>query len=112
MNKKNVPKFKRSNGGRFKRLKDVWRKPRGIDNKQRSKLKSAGVVVRIGYRTKREDRGFHPTGFREILVHNVFELKKVNREKEVARMAAGVGEKKRAQIRKAAGELGVRVLNA
>jgi len=33
------PKFRRQESWRYKRLKENWRKPRGIDNKMRKKVK-------------------------------------------------------------------------
>lgn len=92
-------------------MKNAWRKPRGIDNKQRMRWKSAGAIPRIGYRQARKERGFHPSGFMEALVHNVSELRRVSPQKEVARIAGGVGGKKRVEIRKIAQELGVKLLN-
>lgn len=108
---KKIPKFKRSNAGRYKRLKDVWRKPRGIDNKQRSKLKSAGAVVKIGYRTKKEERGMHPSGLKEVLVRNLDEAKKINSKTNVVRISASVGAKKKAEIINFCKEAGIKVLN-
>ena len=108
---KKLPSFKRSNVSKFKRLKNAWRKPRGIDNKQRMRRKSAGAIPKIGYRQARKERGFHPSGLMEVLVHNENELRRVSPQKEVARIAGSVGGKKRVEIRKIAQELKVKLLN-
>jgi len=105
------PKFQRPNVGRLKRLKKVWRKPRGIDSKQRMRRKSAGAVPKIGWRNPKSERGIHPSGYKEVLVHNAEELRKINPSVEAARIAAGVGERKRAEMRKAAAEEGIKILN-
>ncbi|MEM3555352.1 MAG: 50S ribosomal protein L32e [Candidatus Micrarchaeia archaeon] len=109
--KKKHPKFFRQNYGRTdrKRISDSWRKPRGVDNKKRIKLKSAGAVPEIGWRNPREVRHIHPCGMREVLVRNVEELKRV--KDAAVRIASGVGRKKREEIVRKAKEMKLRVLN-
>ncbi|MFN7088501.1 MAG: eL32 family ribosomal protein [Candidatus Paceibacteria bacterium] len=75
--KKSKPKFNVLNAGFKKRVKDRWRKPRGIDNKKRVRFAWAGASPRIGYKNASEIRGMHPSGKFEVLVHNVAELKAV-----------------------------------
>ena len=57
-------------------------------------------------------RGLHSSGFEDILVHNVRELDPLDPKKQAARIAHGVGTKKRMEIEKAAEKKGIRVLNA
>lgn len=112
MKKKKHPKFFRQNYGRSdrKRISDSWRKPRGVDNKKRIKLKSAGALPEVGWRNPRALRHIHPCGLKEKLVSNIDELKGV--EKGVAvRIASGVGRKKRMEIVGKAKEMGLKVLN-
>lgn len=109
---KKLPKFQRPNRRFKKRVGDAWRKPRGIDSKQRMQWKSAGAVPKIGYRTAREWRGLHPSGYREVEVRNVSDLKKIDSSKEAARIYAGVGGRKRKDILNEASERGIKVLNA
>jgi large subunit ribosomal protein L32e len=109
--KKSKPDFKPPNFGVKKRVKDRWRRPRGIDNKKRIRKKSAGPVPKIGYKNSESVRHLHPSGFREVLVHNVDELLKAGKD-VVVRIAKSVGRKKRVEIVNKAKELGVRVLNA
>ncbi|MBI5229151.1 50S ribosomal protein L32e [Candidatus Micrarchaeota archaeon] len=108
---KRLPRFQRPNKKLKKRVGSAWRKPRGIDSKQRMRLKSAGAVPRIGYGTSRIWKGLHPSGYREIIVYNVDGLKRLDRLTDAARIAACVGEKKRQDIEKAAREIGVKLLN-
>ncbi len=105
------PKFIRQESWRYVRVKENWRRPRGIDSKMRLKLKSRPALVNIGYGSPRKVRGLHPSGKREVLVHNVEELEKINPEVEVARIAHTVGLRKRIQILERAKELGITVLN-
>ena len=107
------PKFKRPNVGRSSRsrLKDVWRKPRGIDNKQRVHIKYMGESPSIGWRGKRKERGFHPSGLKEVLVSNVSSVRALKGSNVALRIAATVGKRKREEIMKTAQELNLKVLN-
>ena len=110
MNRKR-PKFRRQEWFRYKRLGDSWRKPRGKHSKMREHKGYRPPVVDSGYRGPRKVRGLHPSGFREVLVHNPAELDRVNPEREAIRIASRVGMRKRIAIEKKAEELGIRVLN-
>ncbi|MFH1750415.1 MAG: eL32 family ribosomal protein [Candidatus Micrarchaeota archaeon] len=107
------PKFVRPNLSVNKRVKDKWRKPRGIDNKQASKLKWAGAVVNKGYRGPAATRGRHPSGKMELLVRNAGDLgkEKMNLQNFVIRMQAGLSKKSKNHIRKMATDLKLKVIN-
>jgi large subunit ribosomal protein L32e len=104
------PKFHRQNIAVNKRVGLAWRKPRGIDNKQRIHLKSAGALPKIGWRSPKSTRGMHPSGFQDKIVFNELQLAQLDPKTQAARIAAGVGGKKRAAIIKKAAELGLKVL--
>lgn len=109
--KRKHPKFFRQNFGRKerKRVKDNWRKPRGIDNKKKEKVKTFGAEPNIGYGNRRELRGLHPCGSAEILVMNPGMLEGV--KAKVVRISGSVGGRKRELIRAKAKGMGLRVLN-
>lgn len=109
MNKKSKPKFNVLNAGFKKRVKDRWRKPRGIDNKKKIRLAWAGASPRIGYKNAAEVRGMHPSGLFEVIVHNTNELKAA--VGKAARIASGVGKRKRAEIAKIANEMKIQLVN-
>ncbi|MEM3403871.1 MAG: 50S ribosomal protein L32e [Nitrososphaeria archaeon] len=108
---KKKPKFIRPESWRYVRLKPNWRKPKGVDNKVRKEYGGWPARVKVGYASPKELRGLHPSGFREVMVHNVEELTKVNPNLEAARIGATVGRKKRLEIIRKAKELGVQILN-
>ncbi len=109
--KKKHPKFQRQNVHLKRRVTVTgWRKPRGIDNKQRIYKWGFGASPSIGYRNARATRGLHPCGLREIRVFNEADLEKLDCVTDAARIAACVGKRKRAAIRARAVQLDVKVL--
>lgn len=109
--KRKKPKFIRHEGWRYKRLKPGWRKPRGLDNKMRKKIKGWPQKVNVGYRGPKIARGLHPSGYREILVYKELDLKKINSKTEAVRIAHTVGKRKRAKILSEARKKKITVLN-
>jgi len=110
--KKGTPSFRRTEWFRYKRLsRSGWRKPHGMDNKQRRNYKYRGSLVRIGHGKVNAASGLHPSGFEEVMVHNSRDLDKIDAETQAARVGATVGGRKRENIHSRADELGIRVLN-
>ena len=110
--KKKTPAFKRTEWFRYKRLsRSGWRAPHGMDNKQRRNYKYRSSLVRVGHGKVATARGLHPSGFREVMVHNTGDLEIIDPETEAARVGKTVGGRKREQIYSRADELGIRVLN-
>lgn len=77
----------------------------------REHIAAKGAMVKVGYRRKREERGLHPSGLREVLVFNKNDLVTVVPEEIAVRVASGVGGRKREQIEEEAAALGIKVLN-
>ena len=110
--KKKTPSFRRTEWFRYKRLsRSGWRAPHGMDNKQRRNYKYRSSLVRVGHGKVAAARGLHPSGFREVMVHNANDLEIIDPETEAARVGKTVGGRKREQIYNRADELGIRVLN-
>ena len=110
INKKR-PHFKRFESWRFVRIKDQWRKPRGIDNKMRTELQGWPKSVKIGYHGPAAVRGLHSSGMEEVMVWNTKDLEKVNPETQVARIGGTVGGRKKETMLEKAEELKIRILN-
>ncbi|KYH38722.1 MAG: 50S ribosomal protein L32e [Candidatus Bathyarchaeota archaeon B23] len=105
------PRFRRQESWRYARIKESWRRPRGIDSKMRLKRKGWPPSPSVGYRSPRAVRGLHPSGYEEVLVHNVGDLAAVDPETQAVRIAGAVGARKRALILAEAGRRGIKVLN-
>lgn len=103
--------FKRQNSHKHKRVKESWRRPRGIHSPRRKGKKHAAPVPQAGHRTPVEERGKHPSGFEEVLVHTPEELEDVDPETEAVRVGSSVGERKREAIREEAENLDIKLLN-
>ncbi len=110
--KERTPEFKRFESWRYVRIHEEWRKPKGVDNHMRLSARGWPHLVKIGYRVPKSVRYLHPSGYRDILVHNVAELEKLTPDRDAARIAATVGRRKKIEIVKRARELGIRMLNA
>ncbi len=107
-------RFLRQEWWKYKRLRRrlKWRKPRGPKNPIRRRVKGRPAMPEIGYRKPRKLRGLHPSGLEEVLVHNPKDLEALDPSKHIARIAHGVGKKKREVIIKRARELGIRVVQS
>lgn len=109
--KKKKPNFARSESWRYTKLKESWRRPRGLDHKMRRKIKGWPPTVSVGYKGPKIARGLHPSGYKEVLVHNAKEIANIDPRTEAARIAHTVGKKKRVQIIAAAKKKKVFILN-
>jgi large subunit ribosomal protein L32e len=105
------PEFKRQEWFRYPRLGTKWRKPRGMHSKMRRHYKYRPTIVSIGFRGPALVRDFHPSGFQEVMVHNVKELTGINAKTHAVRIGGTVGRKKRNDIIAKADAEGLRVLN-
>lgn len=110
--KNKKPAFERPESWRYDKFSLSWRRPRGIDNKVRRKIKGWPPGPSMGYKGPKATRGLHPSGYREVLVHNVEMVSTVDTATQAIRIAHTVGRKKRALIIAEAKRLNAKVLNA
>jgi|TARA_B110000003_G_scaffold258581_1_gene277893 large subunit ribosomal protein L32e len=109
---KKQPKFRRQEWYRYYRLaRSGWRKPKGMQSKQRLNMKYRTPMVRVGYGKIAAVRGLHPSGFEDVLVNQPSDLEGLDPERQAIRIGASVGNRKRANIHDRADDLGLRVLN-
>jgi large subunit ribosomal protein L32e len=108
---KKKPKFLRQSIHAYKRLEEVWRRPRGSTSKLRRHKVCKGVMPSASYGSPKAIRYLHPSGFREVLVFNLKGLEKIDASKEAVKVGSTVGKRKKQEILKKAGELKIKVLN-
>lgn len=114
MKKREHPRFRVPNFGarNRKRVKERWRKPRGIDNKQRVMRSGYGRLPKIGYKNSASVRYLRADGTLNMLVHNEGELISAARGKNVSIVLAhALSFRKRQMLQRTADRLGVKVKN-
>ncbi len=106
-----TPRFIRQESWRLLRVKDRWRRPRGKTSKMRLGMRGWPKTVKIGYKSKREERGLHPSGLKEILVSRPSDLEKIDSKTQIVKISHSVGERKRIAIMERAQALELTVAN-
>jgi len=105
------PEFRRQESWRYKRVKENWRRPRGVTSKMRKEESGFPAKVKNGYGTASSTRGLHPRGLIDQLVWREVELEKLDPKLHIVRIAARVGEKKRRGILAKAKDLNFHIAN-
>ncbi|MCI4369564.1 MAG: 50S ribosomal protein L32e [Thermoplasmata archaeon] len=107
------PLFVRTASHRYWRIGrwESWRRPRGLQSKQRRHYGYRPVVVSIGYGSPKLVRGLTPSGFRPVIVRNLSDLEGLDAATQAAIIARTVGTRKRLALEEKARKLGVHVLN-
>jgi ribosomal protein L32E len=118
LNKKKHPKFNVPNFGakNRKRVKERWRKQRGIDNKKRVKKDFAGAEPTIGYGNPESLKHVRASGKRAVVVQNISQLKEVISNPDMVdyevTLASVLSRRKRVQMMKLAKENKIHVTNS
>merc|ERR1711976_204546 len=104
--KKQTKKFIRHQSDRYVKVKQNWRKPKGIDNRVRRRFKGQFLMPSIGYGSDNKTKHVCPDGFKKFLVHNVKELEVLMMQNKTfsAEIAHSVSSKKRKDIVERAGQ--------
>ncbi len=107
------PVFFRQASGRYYRIgrDGAWRRPRGLQSKQRRHYGYRSQVVSIGYGSPARVRGLAPSGYRPVVVHTDSELEALDPKLQAAVIARTVGTRRRLGLEETAKRLGIRVLN-
>jgi large subunit ribosomal protein L32e len=77
----------------------------------RKRFKGWPARVSAGYRGPKSARALHPSGFEDVLVYNVDDLKQIDATTQAVRIAHAVGQRKRIQILTEARKKKIVVLN-
>ncbi|MDX1797219.1 MAG: 50S ribosomal protein L32e [Candidatus Lokiarchaeia archaeon] len=110
INKKR-PSFRRVESWRYKRVSDSWRKARGIDSNTRKKKKSGIKSATVGYRNPKKVRGLHPSGYKEVRVTTIQDLKNLNKNQHAIKISSKLGSKKRVALIDYCQRRGFKILN-
>ncbi|MCX6695669.1 MAG: hypothetical protein NTU61_05190 [Candidatus Altiarchaeota archaeon] len=110
VSRKKKPRFRRDELYKCKKLKDVWRSPRGLDGKKKEEKRGKGALPKIGYKNP---AGFYGIvkGFKSVIVSNLKEIEAVNPTERAAIISASVGRKKRNAIIEEANKRKITILN-
>ena len=106
------PRFVRQESWKYFRLKENWRRPKGLDNKVRKRIKGWPPRVSAGYGGPKAARGLHPSGYEEVMIYNTEDLKRIDSKTQAARMAHTIGRRQRVKIITEARKKRITVLNA
>ena len=107
------PIFGRQAANRYFRIgrDEAWRRPRGLQSKQRRHYGYRAKIVRIGYRSPAAVRGLVPSGFRPVLVRTTDDLEGIDARTQAAIIARTVGTRRRIVLEETARKLGIHILN-
>jgi large subunit ribosomal protein L32e len=106
------PWFRRQQWYEYKKLANSgWRKPTGIDSAMRRHFGYEQSVVRVGFAGPKSVRGLHSSGFMEVYVAKLEDLKAIDPKTQAARISGTLGARRLRPIYEQADKLGVRVLN-
>ena len=111
--KKKRPSFRRVESWRYVRVKDSWRKARGIDSQTRKKTKTGVRSPSVGYRSPKKIRGLHPSGYKEVRINNKNDIEMLNLspKKHAIKISGRLGSKKRLDLIDYAQKRNFHVLN-
>lgn len=105
--------FKRYHSDRYMRVKESWRKPRGLDSRMRKKHLGCPVMPGKRYGKPAILRDILPNGLREVVIRNIDDLRaltSVNR-RYCATIEHSVSARRRVEMINEAKLLGICVTN-
>ncbi len=105
------PAFFRQDAKKRKRLTLAWRRPKGIQSKQRLKRKGHPHPIEAGYRSPKSVRGADKSGLFPVMVAALSDIEAVNAKTQGIIIRKGVGLGKRMAILETAAKKGIKVLN-
>ena len=111
--KKKTNRFKRFQSDRFDRVKESWRKPRGIDNRVRRRFRGSKLMPKIGYGSDKKTRFQLQNGLYPFVVKTPrdIEMLLMHNEKFACIVAHNLNAVNRKAIIERAAQLAIKVVN-
>merc|ERR1712093_94905 len=111
---KRTKRFKRHHSDRYLRVKESWRKQKGIDSCVRRRFKGHIMQPKIGYGTNKKTRHMMADGFKKFLIRNLSDLELLLMHNQVyaGEIAHNVSTRLRKQIVERAAQLNVKITNS
>ncbi len=103
--------FKRQESWRYGRVKEAWRRPRGVTSRMRKEKAGWPPKVKVGYGTNRAVRNLHPRGLIERLVVKELDLEGLDPKRHIVRLSSRLGERKRLLLLNKTRQLNLRIAN-
>ncbi len=104
-------RFRRQESWRLKRVKENWRRPRGVTSRMRKEKKGWPALVKAGRGSAASTRGRHPRGLIERLVRNEADLEGLNPKVHIIRLSGRLGERRRIVLVERAKSLNIHIAN-
>jgi len=104
-------RFKRQESWRLKRVKENWRRPRGVTSRMRKEKKGWPALVKAGRGSAASTRGRHPRGLIERLVRNEADLEGLNPKVHIIRLSGRLGQRRRIVLVERAKRLNIHIAN-
>ena len=102
------PKFRNQGSHVKKKVQSSWRWPRGWQAKARLRIKGHIKMPKQGYRSPVAVRNLTRDGFQPIMVNNINDLSKINKEQKGI-ISSKVGNRKRVEIINIAKQKGIKL---
>ena len=110
--KKRQPKFIRQDAHKHKRVKQVWRSPKGLHSKMKDSKKGYRAKLQGGYQTPKAVRGLDKHGLRPTLVAGVKQMEALDPKVHSIILQGGLGGRKKLAVLDEASKKKFTVLNA
>ncbi len=110
MNKRKKPTFTRQDSNKYS-FSNKWRKPRGMHNKRRLSKKGHQKNPSTGYGSSKEVKFLTKEGFNRIIISNLNDLQKINKEKDTIVLSSKLGLRKKLLLLEEIQKTGLKVDN-
>ncbi len=104
-------RFKRQESWRLRRVKENWRRPRGVTSRMRKEKSGWPALVKAGRGSPTATKGRHPRGLIERFVRNEADLEGLNPKIHIIRLSGRLGERRRLVLVERAKSLNVHIAN-